>query len=100
MKREKRWSVASARREFAELLRAAEREPQPIYRHGRVAAVVAPVSRFPELAGLGSRPKWASMSEALAELRDICRRERYTIRIPKRRDRPNAFVKVLDELDR
>jgi|GEM_PF-4900818 len=40
-----------------------------------------------------------SVGEAFAELRQLCLEEEYTFEAPLRRDRPNAFVEMLDEWD-
>lgn len=78
MKARKTWSVTTARREFAGLLKAAEREPQYILRHGAVAAVVT-TGRDPGAAEAPAKPKWRSMREALDEIRRVAREEDYTL---------------------
>lgn len=40
----------------------------------------------------------SSLADSFAELRQICAEENYTIEVPPRYDRPNAFIDVLDEL--
>ena len=40
----------------------------------------------------------SSLADSFAELRQICAEENYTIEVPPRYDRPNAFVDVFDEL--
>lgn len=39
----------------------------------------------------------SSLADAFAELRQICAEENYTIEIPPRYDRPNAFIDAIDE---
>ena len=92
-----KWNVATARRQFASLLKAAAREPQAVYSRGSVAAVVVAPEAYRHLSGGNDR---GTLADAFAELREICRKERYTLKTPARRDRPQPFARMLRELAR
>jgi hypothetical protein len=92
-----KWSVAAARRRFATLLKSAVHEPQAVYRRGSMAAVVVGPEIYRHLSGGKDR---GTLADAFAELREICRKERYRLKTPPRRDRPQPFVKALRELAR
>ena len=53
---------------------------------------------FQEFLAWGEQPLKSSLADSFAELREICTGENYTIEVPPRHDRPNAFIDVLDEL--
>lgn len=81
------WTVAEARRRFAEVLDRARRSPQPIYRRGQlVGAVVAPEQLEAVRAMLREERK-ESLSEALSRLRAIVTEEGYELSVPKRLSR-------------
>jgi hypothetical protein len=81
-----RWTIASARQNLPEVVSLAAREPQDIYRRDKlVARVVSADDSSPSPA----RP---SLADAFAELRQICAEEKYTLEIPGRTNRPNAFA--------
>ncbi len=88
------WTIAEARRRFADLLSEARRSPQPIYRRNQlVGAVIGPE----ELAILECRPADKSGSESiassLAELRQISAAEKYALKVPPRRNRRTRLLK-------
>lgn len=81
-----RWTIATARKHLPELIGLAAREPQDVYRRDTlVARVVAPGG---EAAGAATKPP---LAEALAELRQICAEEKYSLPAPTRADRRNPF---------
>ncbi len=84
MEQPKRWNVAAARRKFAAVLKAAEQEPQYVYRRGKVAAVVVSPNQLPAGIGREQPRRWATMKEALDELKKIAREEQYSMHAPKR----------------
>lgn len=82
-----RWSVAEARRRFSDLVAAAAREPQAVYRRGRLVGAVVGPEGLAALGGEGS----PTLADAFDEIRVICAEEHYTLEIPRRRNRPSAF---------
>lgn len=77
---------------------AAEAEAKAFFEH------IAPLESFadiePEAHVRQSRDttiKYRSIGEAFAELRIIMQEEHYTLEIPPREDRPNAFADMLKE---
>ena len=93
-----RWRVAEAKEKFSEMLRAAREEPQEILNRDRLVAVVVDADTYHEFAAWRRRGQQGTLGEAFAELRRIMGDEDYVFEIPPRRDRPNAFLEVLDEL--
>jgi hypothetical protein len=84
------WTIADARRRFAELLDRAKRSPQPIYRRKQLVGVVVSPEEAERLASMRSQAGRESMMYALARLREICAEENYVLRAPKRRNRRAA----------
>jgi len=80
-----RWTIASARQNLPEVVSLAAREPQDIYRRDRLVARLVSAD---ETSPPPSRP---SLGDAFAELRQICKEEKYTLEVPARTDRRNAF---------
>jgi prevent-host-death family protein len=93
-----RWRVAEAKEKFSEVLRAAGGEPQEILNRDRLVAVIVDPETFREFEAWRHRRKERTLGDAFAELRQLMRDEDYEFEIPPRRDRPNAFLEVLDEL--
>lgn len=89
-----RWTIASARQNLPTLVTLAAREPQDIYRRDKlVARVVSPD------AGPGAQTG-PSAAELLRELQRICAEDGYELPVSPRVDRPNAFVRALEETRR
>lgn len=104
MDKVKGWNVATARKQFAKVLRAAEHEPQYVYRRGKVAAVVvSPQDHAKRGLQTGGSPvagDWKNMKECLDEISRIARETGYGLKIPKRTTRPNAFAEMLHQRSR
>lgn len=81
-----RWTIATARQHLPELVSLAAREPQDIYRRDTL------VARIVSADEASPRPVRPSLADALAELRRICAEEKYTLEIPERTNRRNAFT--------
>ena len=88
-------NVAEAKQKFSELLRAAGGEPQTIYNRGRRVAVVVDAAAYGEFEAWRSERGQRSLADLFEQLRDLSGKERYTLRVPVRRDRVNRFAKVL-----
>jgi Antitoxin Phd_YefM, type II toxin-antitoxin system len=84
------WTIADARRRFAELLDRAKRSPQPIYRRKELVGVVISPEEAGRLRNMRREPAPESMMDALARLREICAEEEYVLRAPKRKNRRAA----------
>jgi len=93
-----KWTVAGARKSFAELIRQARRKPQLIYRRHEHVAVVVDPQTFREFLEWLRLQEARSVEDSFAELRGICVQESYAPELPGRTDRPNRFAEVLDEL--
>ncbi|RPH90413.1 MAG: hypothetical protein EHM73_06420 [Chroococcales cyanobacterium metabat2.561] len=51
-----------------------------------------------KLAAHETQTNFDNLSQALAELRQICAEENYTIEVPTRQDRSHTFAKSLNDL--
>jgi antitoxin (DNA-binding transcriptional repressor) of toxin-antitoxin stability system len=90
------WKVGEAKQHFSEVLRRSAVEPQLIYRRNRLIAKVVAVEE-PTKEEAANR---VTIADRFAELREIFRQENFRLRTTRRRDRPNDFVKALDEVSR
>ncbi|MDN5871902.1 MAG: type II toxin-antitoxin system prevent-host-death family antitoxin [Nitrococcus sp.] len=81
------WTIGEARRRFAELIRAASRGPQPIYRRDKLAAVLIDAQRYREFEQWRNEHRGRSVAEAFAEYRAIADSENYELEIPERLNR-------------
>lgn len=89
------WSVAEAKQRLSALLRDSAREPQRIYNRSRLVAVVVDPQSFDKFAAWRKQQEAGSIAEALSELRSICAETGYRLRVPRRRNRRNAFLGAL-----
>jgi len=89
------WKIGSAKQRFSEVLRKAQEAPQPIHNRERLVATVIGPEDSRLFAEWRARQK-APMSELLLEVRQIAAEENDELRVPRRADRPNAFLKVAD----
>jgi hypothetical protein len=85
------WTVASARQSFPTVLDLSAREPQEIYRRGRLVARV--ISADDSAPNRYSRP---TLAETIAEIQRICADADYTLDVGSRTTRQNAFLDVLE----
>jgi hypothetical protein len=88
----RRWTVAEARRRFAELLRSAAKEPQTVYRRDELIAAVVDATSFGEFAAWRAAQRARTLGQELADLRRICIDDDYELELPERTDRPVAGV--------
>lgn len=84
------WTIAEARRHLAEVLRAAGREPQPIYRREELVAVVIDRKSFEEFELWRKGRTRASLASRMAELRRLL--DGVELEAPSRHDRKNPFL--------
>lgn len=92
------WKVGQAKQRFSELLRAATREPQSIFNRDRLVAVVVDAATHEAFQAWRAERRERSLAEAFHQLRQLSLKERYTLKLPRRRDRINRFTDVLDDL--
>lgn len=85
------WKIEEAQQRFGELIQAVEQEPQLIYQQNQLVAVVVEAQTYQQFLQWQQQTK-RPLSQAFAELRQICEEEDYTLEIPDRRDRPNPFA--------
>lgn len=91
------WSIAEAKQKFSAVLRAVTTEPQQILDHGQVVAAVVDAPTFKAFQAWRRQQETTSLAEAFTELRQICAEEHYSLAIPIRRDRDNAFAEAFDD---
>lgn len=89
------WTVAQARQRLAEVLKAASREPQPIYRRDELMAVVVDGGTFEEFEAWRRGRAQPCLAEKMSELRELLGGEE--LALPSRQDRRNPFVDSGDD---
>lgn len=89
------WSVAEAKQRLSALLRDSVRAPQKIYNRSRLVGVVVDPLSFEKFAAWRKQYEAGNIAEALSELRSICAEDGYRLRVPRRRNRANAFLGAL-----
>ncbi len=85
------WKIEEAQQRFSELIQAVEQEPQLIYQQNQLVAVVVEAQTYQQFLQWQQQQAQRSLSQAFAELRQMCEEEDYTLEIPDRRDRLNPF---------
>jgi len=99
-KKSNSWSIADARRRFSDVVESAAREPQALYKRGRVVAAVIDPDELEAFREWKAARAGRTLAEAFDELRAICREERYELRLAGRTDRPNPFAPNQDDAAR
>ena len=97
------WNVAQAKQRLSEVIREAAHEPQLIVNRNRPVAAVISVEELAvyrawkeEKVAQQAAPQ--TLFDAFAELRKIMEEEGLDgLEIPPRKDRPNAFVQMMEE---
>jgi PHD/YefM family antitoxin component YafN of YafNO toxin-antitoxin module len=86
------WEIEEAQQHFNDLIQAVEQEPQMIYRQDELVAVVVEAEAFQKFLQWQQQQSQRPLSQAFAELRQICEEENYVLEIPARGNRPNPFA--------
>lgn len=86
------WRVGEAKQQFSEVLRRSETEPQLIYRRHRLVAAVVAVDD----TNVATVSRRLTIADRIKEAGDLFRRENYELPMTPRKDRPNAFVRMLN----
>ena len=94
------WNVAQAKQHLSEMVRAAAEEPQLIYNRDRLVAAVVSADTWEQFSAWQRERQKRSVGAAFSSLREILREEDYTLELPERSDRPNAFADGLDDVSR
>jgi len=81
------WTVAEARARLPELIAAAARGPQRVFRRKRPAAVVVSPEMFDELVAARAENGGGTIADAFAEVRGLG----WRLDIPRRRNRTSDF---------
>jgi antitoxin (DNA-binding transcriptional repressor) of toxin-antitoxin stability system len=92
------WRIAQAKQRFSELIHAAAKEPQLIYNRERLVAAIIEAEMFQEFLAWRDHTEKTSLADAFRELHQLMAEEDYTLEVPARKDRPNPFADVLDDL--
>lgn len=92
------WNIAQAKQRFSEVVKQAATEPQLIYNRDRLVAAVIDVEEFNAFKIWRQHRSTKTLGEAFAELRALAAGDENPLPVPERRDRPNAFLEILDEL--
>lgn len=91
------WSINEARQHFAEIIRHAAEEPQLIYSGDQLVAAMIDAEAFNAFKQWQASHQRKTLAEELAELREIAVEENYELVLPLRTNRPNAFIRTLEE---
>ncbi|HEY9804381.1 MAG TPA: hypothetical protein V6D25_28875 [Leptolyngbyaceae cyanobacterium] len=92
------WEVTKAKQQFSDLINAVAEEPQLIYDHNQLVAIVVEAEIFQEFLAWRKGKEKQSVADAFKELRQIMAEENYTLEIPSRQDRPNAFADSINDI--
>ncbi|MSQ58703.1 MAG: type II toxin-antitoxin system prevent-host-death family antitoxin [Betaproteobacteria bacterium] len=92
------WKVAEAKQKFSDVVRRAAKEPQLIYNRDRRVAAVIDARSFGEFEAWRKQSGQASLADAFEELRRVAKEERYKLTLPRRKNRRNALLNVLDDV--
>ena len=79
-----KWLTGDAKRQFSEVLRRSETEPQEIYRRDRLVAAVLSAEDFERFLRWQSSRQGRTLGD---EIRDLCARYDYELDTGERRDR-------------
>lgn len=90
------WSIAEARRRFAELLRKAREGPQVVVNRGKPVAAVVGVETFEQFRAWSAHRTRRTLADAFDELRAIAAGDPCPLPAPSREDRPNPMADALD----
>ncbi|PWU19122.1 MAG: prevent-host-death protein [Candidatus Rokuibacteriota bacterium] len=82
-----RWNIGEAKQRFSEVVRRAANEPQLICNRERVVAAVVNADAAANLESIRARASQRSLADAFQECRELLARERYTLKVPTRRNR-------------
>ena len=88
----KKWTITEARYRFAEVIESSVAEPQPIYKRGKLTAVLVDAQTFAEFLRWREKHAERSIADATDELRQICKEDGYEFATEDRRDRTNPLV--------
>jgi len=86
------WTIENARKHFSELLHHVAQEPQVVFNGKQPVATVIDAQTFQEFEHWQlKRQKKRSLAQTFEELRQLCREENYSLELPNRYNRDNAF---------
>ncbi|KKI97992.1 type II toxin-antitoxin system Phd/YefM family antitoxin [Prochlorothrix hollandica] len=88
------WTLDDAQQHFQEIITAVRHHtPQLIYHQNHPIVAIISADLFQEfLAWQTQQAKPQSLSQALAELRQLCSEEDYSLEVPLRQNRPDPFL--------
>jgi prevent-host-death family protein len=81
------WKIGQAKQRFSEVVRRAATEPQLICSRDRVVAAVIDADSAAKLEGVRERAGQRSVAHAFEDFRALAKRERYTLKTPRRKNR-------------
>lgn len=73
------WKIEQAQQKFPELISAAVVQPQLIYNQDQLVAAVVEAKTFQEFLAWQQQHRQHSLSDAFAQLRQLCAEENYTL---------------------
>ena len=82
------WKIGEAKQRFAEVVRAAEDEPQRIYHRGRLVAGLVDAQTLEEYLAWRDRRGRRTIADAFTELRELLHDEPEGLTFPERGVQP------------
>ncbi|HAO33996.1 MAG TPA: prevent-host-death protein [Candidatus Competibacter sp.] len=92
------WNIAQAKQCFSEVVKQAAAEPQLIYNRDHLVAAVIDAEAFASFQSWSRRQREKTLGDAFAELRALAGGDEDPLPPAERRNRPNAFAEIGDEL--
>ncbi|MDZ7963305.1 MAG: prevent-host-death protein [Aulosira sp. DedQUE10] len=88
-----KWKLDEAQQKLREVIDAIALEPQLIFRQDKLVAAIVEPKLFQEFLVWHEQQKVSSLTDAFAELRQLCTEENYILETPARSsDRPIPFA--------
>ena len=86
------WTIEEAQEKLTELINAASSEPQLIYDREQAVVAIVEAELFQEFLIWHQQRQKPPLTDAFAQLRQLCDEENYQIEIPERQNRSNPFT--------
>jgi len=85
------WNIEAAQQQLAEVITAAEQEPQMIYQRDRLVAAIVKPELFQQFLAW-QQQQHPPLADTFTHLRQLCIEEDYTLEAFPRQNRPNSFT--------
>ncbi len=86
-----KWSIASAKNKFSELIRNVQNEPQLVYNRDKLIAVIVSAEEYNHIKAIKDKENKKTLLDFFNEFKEACSKEHYTLEIPRRLNRKAQF---------